>query len=43
MVYYTGDKHPHIQHQWDIWHGAKNLGKKWYEVSLNKKKHFNND
>ncbi|KAK2171097.1 hypothetical protein NP493_1104g04003 [Ridgeia piscesae] len=30
------DEYPQICHQWDIWHAAKNLGKKLSEVSSNR-------
>lgn len=25
---YVGEQYPLIVHQWDMWHGSKNLGKK---------------
>ena len=28
----TGKEHGKIKHSWDVWHGAKNLGRKLNEV-----------
>jgi hypothetical protein len=32
VLYFTEKEHGKIKHSWDVWHGAKNIGKKLNEV-----------
>ena len=32
--HFSGTQHPEMHHQWDIWHGAKNLAEKITSVRI---------
>ena len=33
-IYFPEDDHPDVFHSWDVWHGAKNIGKHLTSVSI---------